>query len=221
MRMALAPQVRADFSAPTCRARAIRVTAGALSGSTSEGELQGQLDTPRIVRLLGGGDLPEGRAGRVRIRPREKHVIERVQEISPELDVLVFENLGLLRQREINVVDLIGAEETESQRGSTDGVYQLEIRVPIEAQRIAQRRPRTTRRIEAVLAWVVEINQHRRSIVRHNSKLAVRQFFTQCHEAGRVEPTLPRLRVTGEGDIFQVPIVEGVAETERNTALEL
>ena len=98
MRMTRARQIRADLSALTCRARAIRVTAGAFSRSTSEGELQGQLDTPRIVRLLGGGDLPKGRLRHGCIRPGEEHVIERVQEIGPEFHVLVSENFGILLQ---------------------------------------------------------------------------------------------------------------------------
>ena len=59
MRMTGAPQIRADFSALTCRARVIRVTAGAFSRSISEDELQSQLYTPRIVRLCGGDYLPE------------------------------------------------------------------------------------------------------------------------------------------------------------------
>jgi len=79
MRMMRAPYASADFSSLTCRARAIRVTAGALSGSTSEGELQGQLNTPRIIRLCRGSDCPEGGVGRPSNRSGEEHVIERVQ----------------------------------------------------------------------------------------------------------------------------------------------
>src|SRR5262245_32147868 len=104
-RMTWKSLVCAVLSALACHFHVIRITAGALSRAPLEGQLQGQLNTSRIVRLLGGDDLPEGRLRYVRIWPGEERVIERVQEIGPEFHVLVIENLGLLLQREINVVD--------------------------------------------------------------------------------------------------------------------
>src|SRR5262245_10575956 len=112
MRMPRTPQVRADLSSLTCRARAIRITAGAFSTSNSEGELKGHLNAPRVVRLCRGIDCPEGCVCHPRNRSGEEYVIERIQQLSPELDVLVFKDFGLLNHREIKVVDLIGAEKT-------------------------------------------------------------------------------------------------------------
>jgi hypothetical protein len=53
MRMTQAPQVSADFSAPTLHARAIRVLSKALSSQASEHKLESQLDATSVVRLVG------------------------------------------------------------------------------------------------------------------------------------------------------------------------
>src|SRR5258706_11038419 len=137
-----------------------------------EGELQGQLNAPRIVRLVGGYNLPEGVVGRDHDGPREEDVIERVQEIGPELEVLVFENCGLLRNREIDVVGLIAAKETESQWKCANVVHELEVSVTVEAARIGQRRAGPARPVVFVLARFVVIDEHRGIIsVHYNSDL--------------------------------------------------
>ena len=53
MRMAWAPQVRADLSALTRRARAIRVLSKALSSQASENKFESQLNATSVVRLIG------------------------------------------------------------------------------------------------------------------------------------------------------------------------
>jgi len=59
-RMARAPQVRADLSTPTRRARAIRVLSKVLSSQASKHKFESQLDATRVVRLIGNvRDLSE------------------------------------------------------------------------------------------------------------------------------------------------------------------
>src|SRR5262249_32159609 len=63
-RMTRAPQVHADFSAPTRLARAIRVLSKALSSQASEHRFESKLDATSVVRLVGNIRYPSKIAAR-------------------------------------------------------------------------------------------------------------------------------------------------------------
>src|SRR6266508_2239414 len=196
MRMAQSPKVRADLSAPTCRARAIRVLSKALSSQASEHKFESQLDATRVVRL-----------------------VEKVRELGSKLHVKPLLDLRVFEDGEVYVIVRLHAQVREPQRECAKVVGKLEPAVPIEADR-TNRRPRAGRRVVRELARVVETNPHRLSVgVSDYYRVSVVIFCAQRYEAGVVDPLRQRLLVRRNDEVLEVAVVDVIPPTERRPTL--
>src|SRR5215831_18162631 len=116
-------------------------------------------------------------------------MIEKVRELGPELHVKPLLDLRVLENGEVYVIVRLHAQVREPQRKCADVISKLGPAVPIEADRVSQRRPRAGHRVVQELARVVESDPHWLSVgVSDYCRVSAATARAQRHEAGCVDP---------------------------------